>query len=127
MRNSALALLAFLLLTTGGTALADARLVTAKPADGATASNVRALSLSFSEAVVDKQSGVDLVMTSMPGMAAHQPMKVSGFQTVLAADGRTLTITLPRALPVGSYSIGWHAVAANGGAKSEGNTIFSVR
>ena len=127
MRKAVFPLLAAILFANGGVALADARLMTAKPADGATATNVRALSLSFSEPVVDKASGIDLVMTSMPGMAGHQPMKVSGFQTVLSADGRVLSVALPRALPAGTYSLGWHVVAANGGAKSEGKTVFSVR
>ncbi|CAN5298644.1 hypothetical protein BH10PSE13_BH10PSE13_23970 [soil metagenome] len=131
MRNPHTSLLALTLcataLASGSAAFADARLVAARPADGSITSNVHVLSLSFSEPVVDKQSGIDLEMTAMPGMASHAPMKVSGFATMLAADGRTVNITLPRALPAGSYSLHWRMVTAQGGVRSEGQTRFSVR
>lgn len=107
-------------------ALAHAHLLSASPAADAKASNVRTLSLAFSEALIDKLSGVDIVMTGMPGMDHHSPMKVSGFQTALANGGKTLTATLPRALPAGSYQVTWHAVTSDT-HRIEGTYSFSVK
>lgn len=61
-----------------------------------------------------KFSRVEIVVTTMPGMSNHQSMKIVGFKSALAADGKTLSITLPRALPIGSYQVSWHAVARDG-------------
>lgn len=113
-------------LVTGGAALARAKLVSASPAAGAKVSNVRALTLTFSEAVADKQSGVEMVMTSMPGMTHHAPMKVSGFKTTISADRKTMSIVLPRALPAGTYDVKWRAVTADT-QKGEGVYSFSVK
>ncbi|MCE7796272.1 copper homeostasis periplasmic binding protein CopC [Sphingobium sufflavum] len=118
--------LATLALSTSGTAFAHAKLLSSTPAANAKASNVKNLSLTFSDTVVDKLSGVEIVMTGMPGMANHDPMKVSGFKTALNADGKTMTITLPRALPVGSYKLDWHAVTADS-HRIEGSYAFSVK
>jgi methionine-rich copper-binding protein CopC len=118
--------LAALALAASGTAFAHAKLLSSTPAADAKASNVKSLSLSFSEALVEKLSGVDLVMTGMPGMANHDPMKVSGFKTALGTDGKTLTITLPRALPAGTYSLTWHAVTADT-HRIEGSYAFTVK
>ncbi len=113
-------------LATSGAAFARAKLVNATPAASAKVSNVRALSLTFSEAVTDKQSGVEIVMTSMPGMTHHAPMKVSGFKTALSADRKTMSITLPRALPAGTYDVKWHAITADT-QKGEGTYSFAVK
>lgn len=118
--------LAALALVASPAALAHAKLLSSSPAADAKVSNVKTLSLTFSEGLVEKLSGVDLVMTGMPGMANHSPMKVSGFKSALAADGKTLTLTLPRALPAGSYTLTWHAVTADT-HRIEGNYAFSVK
>lgn len=107
-------------------AFAHAKLVSSSPAADAKASNVKTLSLTFSETLVEKLSGVDLVMTGMPGMANHAPMKVSGFKSALDADGKTLTLSLPRPLHAGTYSLTWHAVTADT-HRIEGNYAFSVK
>jgi methionine-rich copper-binding protein CopC len=118
--------LAALALIGSGTAFAHAKLVSSTPAANAKASNVRSLTLTFSEAVVEKLSGVEIVMTGMPGMADHAPMKVSGFKTALGADRKTMTITLPRALPAGAYDLKWHAITADT-HRIEGSYSFSVK
>ncbi|MFT3965989.1 MAG: copper homeostasis periplasmic binding protein CopC [Sphingobium sp.] len=118
--------LAALALMGSSAAFAHARLVSSAPAANTQASNVRALSLTFSEGLVEKLSGVEIVMTGMPGMTNHAPMKVSGFKTALGADGKTLTVTLPRALPAGSYDLKWHAVTADT-HRIEGSYSFSVK
>ncbi len=118
--------LAGLALLGSSAAFAHAKLLASSPVADAKASNVRSLSLSFSDAPVEKLSGVDIVMTGMPGMADHDPMKVTGFKTALGADGKTLTITLPRALPAGSYDLKWHVVTLDT-HRSEGGFSFSVK
>lgn len=122
----AVSALAAFALVSGSAAFAHAKLVSSAPAADAKASNVRSLTLTFSEGLVEKLSGVEIVMTGMPGMANHAPMKVSGFKSALAADGKTMTITLPRALPAGSYDVTWHAVTADT-HRIEGKYSFSVK
>lgn len=107
-------------------AFAHAKLLASTPAADAKASGVKTLSLTFSEALVEKLSGVEIVMTGMPGMANHAPMAVTGFKTTLAADGKGLTIALPRALPAGSYDVKYHAVTADT-HRIEGSYSFSVK
>ena len=63
-------------------------------------------------------------MTGMPGMANHKPMPVKGFATKVT--GKTMTVTLPRALPTGSYDLKWHVVAADQ-HRIEGSYSFKVK
>ena len=107
-----------------GVAQAHPKLLSASPADKATVAKPTKLSLSFSETLVGPMTGIELLMTGMPGMADHQPMPIKGFQTKV--DGKTVTITLPRALPAGSYLLKWHAVAADQ-HRVEGSYTFTVR
>lgn len=107
-------------------AMAHPRLLAANPADGATASGVTQASLGFSEPLVAALSGIDLAMTGMPGMAHHAPAKITGFSTAVAADGKTLVATFPRALPAGTYRLDWHAVAADT-HRVTGSLTFTVR
>ena len=94
-------------------ALAHPKLVSASPAANATVARPTRLQLTYSEKLIPAMSGIDLTMTAMPGMKAHAAMKVSGFKTSVAADGKTLIVALPRALPAGTYQVQWHAVAAD--------------
>lgn len=105
---------------------APVALVGATPAADAAARDVRSLALRFSAPLEAGKSGAEIVMTAMPGMAHHQPMKVTGFGTALADGGRTLALTLPRALPAGTYRVSWHA-AASDGQHGEGSYSFTVR
>lgn len=118
--------LAAIALMSSSAALAHAKLLASTPAADATVSNVKTLSLSFSETLVEKLSGVEIVMTGMPGMANHAPMKVAGFKSTLGGDGKVITIALPRALPAGSYDVKWHAVTADT-HRIEGGYSFSVK
>lgn len=109
--TSALASLAALALVVPGIAMAHPKLVSSSPAAGASVAKPTEITLNFSETLVGPLSGIELVMTGMPGMAGHKPMPISGFTT--KAEGKTLKIKLPRALPAGSYNLKWHAVAAD--------------
>ena len=105
-------------------ALAHTRLVSSAPAANATQANVTRMTLNFSADIVAALSGVELTMTAMPGMANHNPMPVTGFTT--RANGRVLTVTMPRALPAGTYRMQWHVVSTDQ-HRMEGNYNFTVR
>lgn len=107
-------------------ALAHPRLISSAPAANAAVAKPVRLSLSFSEKLTAPLSGVDLVMTGMPGMADHAPMPVRGFKTSVEEDGKTMIVTLPRALPAGSYELSWHAVGADQ-HRASGQYAFTVR
>ncbi|CCW17883.1 Copper resistance protein CopC [Sphingobium indicum BiD32] len=109
-----------------GTALAHSKLLSSSPAANATVAKPTKLTLTFSEKFLGPLSGIDLVMTGMPGMSDHAPMPIKGFKTVVAPDGKTMIVTLPRALPAGSYDLKWHIVGADQ-HKMEGGYSFKVK
>lgn len=113
-------------LALAGTAQAHTRLVSSSPAANATVSKPGRVVLTFNERVVARFTGVDLTMTSMPGMAAHQPMVISGFTSAMSADGKTLTLTMRRALMAGTYQVKWHAVGDDT-HRMEGTYTFTVK
>lgn len=107
-------------------ALAHPKLLSATPAAGSTVSGPTQITLAFSETLMPQMSGLDLVMTGMPGMARHAPMKVAGFKTSVSQDGKTLVGALPRPLPAGTYDAHWHVVSADT-HRIEGHLAFTVR
>ena len=109
-----------------GAAFAHSKMVSSTPAANAIVAKPTRLSLTFSERFLAPMSGVDLVMTGMPGMADHAPMPIKGFKTSVAPDGKTMIVTLPRALPAGSYDLKWHIVGADQ-HKMEGGYSFKVK
>ena len=109
-----------------GAALAHSKLLSSSPAANATVAKPTKLTLTFSEKFLAPMSGVELVMTRMPGMADHPPMPLRGFKTALAPDGKTMVVTLPRALPAGDYDLKWHIVGADQ-HKMEGGYSFKVK
>jgi methionine-rich copper-binding protein CopC len=118
------AALAAATLTLPAAAFAHPRLVSATPAPNATVAKPKAMTLNFSETLVAPLSGVELTMTSMPGMASHQAMPVRGFS--MQVSGKQISIALPRPLPAGSYSVKWHVVAADQ-HRVEDHYSFTVR
>jgi len=111
MRLSITALAVCGLFASAVPALAHPRLVSASPAANASVARPSQITLTFSEPLVAPLSGIELTMTAMPGMADHPRMPIKGFSTKV--EGRTLTAKLPRPLPVGTYEIKWHVVAAD--------------
>ncbi|ANI77020.1 MULTISPECIES: copper homeostasis periplasmic binding protein CopC [Sphingobium] len=114
------------LATLPAVAMAHPKLLSSNPAANATVAKPNKLTLTFSEKLLAPLSGVDLTMTGMPGMADHAPMPIKGFKTAVEGDGKTLAITLPRALPAGSYDLSWHIVGADQ-HKIAGKYSFSVK
>ena len=107
-------------------AVAHPKLLSSQPAAGSQVAAPKVISLTFSEKLVPQFSGFDLMMTAMPGMSDHPPMKMQGYRTAVGADGKTLSASLPRALPAGTYELSWHAVAADT-HRIEGKFGFSVK
>ena len=105
-------------------AQAQPKLISASPAANATVARPGQIELTFSERLVPALSGVEIVMTAMPGMTHHGPMKMTGFTTKFSADGKTLTIIPKAPLPAGDYKLNWHAV---GGDKQRINGSYSFK
>lgn len=105
-------------------AAAQPRLVSSTPAANAAVTRPTQIVLTFSEPLVAPLSGIELTMTAMPGMADHPRMPIRGFTTKV--EGRTLAAKLPRALPVGTYELKWHAVGADQ-RRIENLYTFTVR
>jgi methionine-rich copper-binding protein CopC len=123
MRLSFVSALTFAALTIAAIpASAEVRLVDATPAASASASKVDKVVLHFSAPIAPASLAVDLTMTGMPGMAHHNPMKVTGFTSTVSPDATTATLTLPRALPVGTYEVHWRLSPAG-----DGTYGFTVR
>src|SRR3546814_4099211 len=67
---------AFALLLMPAAASAHTKLIGSTPAANSTVSKVTSVNLKFNEKVVASTLKTELVMTGMPGMANHAPMKV---------------------------------------------------
>ena len=109
-----------------GSAQAHTKLVSSTPAANATVTKPGRVVLTFNEKVVANFTGATLAMTSMPGMANHKPMAVTGFTSAMSANGKTLTLTMRRALAAGTYQLKWHAAGADT-HRMEGTLSFTVR
>lgn len=108
-------------------ALAHPALVSSSPAASAAASNVRTVTLTFNETFLPQMSGLEIVMTGMPGMAGHHPaMKIAGVKVAASADRKSLVASLARPLPAGTYDVNWHAVGTDTHRVS-GKVSFTVR
>jgi len=100
-------------LAVSGTAQAHPKLLSTSPAANALVAGPNKLQLKFSEKLIGSVTSADVFMTGMPGNVRHKPTKMNGFTGALGSDGKTLTLTRPRALPTGTYHVDWHAVAVD--------------
>jgi methionine-rich copper-binding protein CopC len=105
---------------------AHPRLVSSTPAANASVAQPGRIELKFSETLIGAMTGADVVMTGMPGMANHRPMKMSGLTSAIGRDGKTLTLSPRRALTTGTYRVTWHAVSTDT-HRIAGNYSFTVR
>jgi methionine-rich copper-binding protein CopC len=103
---------ALALLLTPVAAGAHAKLVASTPAANATASKVTSVNLRFNEKLISSTVKAELVMTGMPGMANHAPMKIPATSS-MGKDGKSLTLTAKRALVPGTYKVTWSAAGAD--------------
>ena len=123
MRHLAIAA-AIALLGVASGAYAHPKLVSATPAPNATVAAPGRVELHFSERLMPKFSGADLMMTAHGGKA-HAPMKITGTATV-GGDGRTLVVTPKSRLGAGRYSVAWHVVSVDT-HRVAGNYAFAVK
>lgn len=129
MRKSAVAaiLASLALISLPGAALAHTRLVSSTPAANATvpAANARSINLVFNERVIASTLKVDVVMTGMPGMSDHPPMKVA-FSSMMGKDGKSVMLMPKRALAAGTFQVSWSA-AGTDTHRMGGQFSFTVR
>lgn len=112
-------------LTLSTPVLAHTKLVGSTPAANATVGKTATIRLVFNEKVMAQFAGATVTMTGMPGMANHAPMKMPA-TSAMGRDGKTMTITLARALAPGSYKVNWHA-AGSDMHKMNGSYSFTVK
>lgn len=108
----ALSLAAFSIASFANTAIAHTRLVSSTPAANATVSRVTSIGLTFNERVVVSTVKAELLMTGMPGMPNHAPMKVA-FRSTMARNGKSMTLVPTRVLAPGTYQVKWSAAGAD--------------
>jgi copper resistance protein C len=106
-------------------AFAHPKLLSATPAPNAVTAPTARVQLVFSERLVAQFSGAEIVMTDMPGMKMHGPMKMPA-KASISSDGKTLVLTLAKPLPKGGYRIDWHVVSADT-HRVKGNYSFKVQ
>ncbi len=105
---------------------AHPKLMKSLPAANAVIAKTRVIKLQFSEKLIAQFSGGDLVMTDMPGMKMHAPMKMPALTSAVAADGRTLVLTAKSPLTAGAYMLNWHAVSTDT-HRVQGTLAFRVK
>ncbi|WP_354677199.1 copper homeostasis periplasmic binding protein CopC [Cupriavidus plantarum] len=106
-------------------AFAHPKLVSSTPADKAEVSAPQKIELKFSENLMTQFSGANLVMTGMPGMAGHAPMKVAA-KVSGSEDPNTMVITPAQPLVPGTYRVDWRAVSSDT-HPINGNIGFTVK
>lgn len=106
-------------------AFAHPELVKTSPAQNATGAAPAKIEMRFSERLVDKFSGADVLMTDMPGMKMDKPSKEAATASV-SQDGMTLIVTPAKPLPPGTYRVEYH-VAAEDTHRVTGSFTFIVK
>lgn len=110
--SAARPLFAVAALLVSATVLAHPKLVSTSPTADAEGPPPQKIELQFSENLVKQFSGANLVMTGMPGMSDHPPMKIPA--TISGSDDpRTMVITPKTPLVPGSYRVDWRAVSSD--------------
>jgi methionine-rich copper-binding protein CopC len=126
MRIAALfAALALTALAPSAPLLAKVKLAASTPAVGAKAKSPKTVTLTFSEKVNPAKATAAIIMTAMPGMPNHGEMPIRNFTASWSADGKTMTLTLKKPLPAGTYDVRWQAAGADGHAMT-GKVTFDV-
>lgn len=88
--------------------LADPILVTAKPSANATVAPTNRIDLVFNEKIMPANTRMQLMMTSMPGMANHAPMKMP-ISVMMGKDGKSVMVMMKKPLTSGGYELRWMA------------------
>ncbi|KTE19410.1 copper resistance protein CopC [Sphingopyxis sp. H050] len=94
------------------TAAAHTKLIASTPTANSTVSKVTSINLQFNEKIVASTLKTELVMTGMPGMANHAPMKVP-FSSMMGKEGKSAMLMVKRPLSPGTYKVTWSAAGAD--------------
>lgn len=105
---------------------AHATVVSSTPAQGATVSRPRVVTLNFSDALPPNTVAAAIVMTAMPGVKNHGEMVIRNFTSAWSNGNRTLTLTLRQPLQSGTYEVRWQATGSDG-HRMTGMVDFTVR
>lgn len=89
-------------------AQAHPSLVTSKPAANATVAKTGQIDLVFNEKIRPASTRIQLVMTSMPGMASHTAMPIP-VSVMMGKDGKSVMVMSKKALTPGGYEVRWMA------------------
>lgn len=112
MPRKFLPLIAALLVAVPGAAMAHVKLTASTPAANATVAKPARIELKFSEKLIAPTVKTEVIMTGMPGMANHAPMKMA-HTSKMGKDGKSMTLMLKKALVAGSYTVKWSAAGAD--------------
>jgi hypothetical protein len=104
---------------------AHSKMASSTPAEGATVSKTRVVTLNFSEALLTPTAVASIVMTAMPGVKNHGEMVIRNFTPSWSDNNRKLTLTLRQPLRTGSYEVRWQAAGADG-HRMTGKVSFKV-
>lgn len=107
-----LPLVAALYLAIPAAALAHVKLTASTPAANASVSKPARIELKFSEKLIAPTVKTEVIMTRMPGMADHAPMKMA-HTSQMGKDGKSMTLVLKKALVPGDYTVKWSAAGAD--------------
>ncbi|MFZ1741972.1 MAG: copper resistance protein CopC [Pontixanthobacter sp.] len=88
--------------------LAHPSLATATPSANATVAPTNRIDLVFNEKIMPANTRMQLMMTSMPGMANHAPMKMP-ISVMMGKDGKSVMVMMKKPLTTGSYELRWMA------------------
>lgn len=117
--------LAAVALTAPSAALAHAKVVASSPAHGSNVAKPRAVTLTFSEALLPPTAATSIIMTAMPGAANHGEMAIRNFTTGWSNGNKTMTLKLRQPLRPGTYDVRWQAAGADG-HRMKGSVSFTV-
>lgn len=112
LRNTTKLALACLSVLATTVALAHPALLSSTPKADAEVSAPEKIELHFSENLVAQFSAANLLMTGMPGMANHQPMKIA-IKVTAGGDPKTMVIVPAQPLMAGAYRVDWRAVSTD--------------
>lgn len=104
---------------------AHPELLSSTPQNNAEGAAPEKIELHFSENLATQVSGAALVMTGMPGMSSHSPMRVAA-KVSGSDDPKVMVIAPSQPLPAGTYRVDWRAVASDTHPVT-GKLVFTVK
>ena len=108
-----------------GSAQARPTLLSSTPSANATVAKTGQVDLVFNERIRPANTRIQLVMTTMPGMAMTAPMAMP-VSLMMGTDGKSVMVMSRSALPRGSYELRWTA-AGDDRVVVSGKFAFQVR